>query len=140
MASPDGVGWPDESAGLAHGSARDGSNLVAEGLGWPRRSASASGTGHGQAFPAVDGEEPPARVRQALSAAVSRETDADDFGVREEAQGSGTVRTRGRPVATAGTRPGSGAPQNRAPEGGVPGNGGPEGGVPGNGGPEGGVP
>src|SRR5215472_3258602 len=40
MASPDGVGWPDESTGFSLASARDESRLVAKGLGWPRRSAS----------------------------------------------------------------------------------------------------
>jgi chromosome partitioning protein len=53
----------------------------------------------------------PARVRQALSA-VSRETNARNLSAREEAQGSGTVRTRGKwPAAavSAATAPGSAA-------------------------------
>jgi chromosome partitioning protein len=53
----------------------------------------------------------PARVRQALSA-VSRETNARILSVREEAQGSGTVTTRGKPATaavSAASAPGSAA-------------------------------
>jgi len=126
MASPDGLGWPDEPAGLRLTSARDESRLVAVGLGWPRRrygtewGAAGPGRGGPGQGPAGSGrranqadergqgqvregasEEPPARVRQALSAAVSRETDARNVGARDEARGSGTVRTRQKPAGTA---------------------------------------
>ena len=42
MASPDGVGWPEEPRGRSFGAAWDESRLVPAGLGWPR---SKSGTG-----------------------------------------------------------------------------------------------
>ena len=125
MASP-GVGWPEEPAGFSLGAARDEAKLVAVGLGWPGPAHDASGRtvapglGGAASDPAVhsaggggheqvsvpasrEGErhEPPVRVKQALSAAVSRETDARDASAREEAQGSGTVRTRGRPAGAA---------------------------------------
>ena len=35
MASPDGVGWPEEPASYSLGAARDESRLTAVGLGWP---------------------------------------------------------------------------------------------------------
>ena len=66
----------------------------------------------GQASRAGERDEAPARMKQALSA-VSRETNARDVSAREEAQGSGTVRTRGRPAAvavSAAPTPGSVAP------------------------------
>ena len=130
MASPDGVGWPEEPRRFSLSTTRDESRLRAAGLGWPRRGsrtgepvagpgADNAASGHGTARPAQgvgsageDGqgqvvregepEEPPARVRQALSAAVSRETDARNVSARDEAQGSGTVRTRGKPAGGAG--------------------------------------
>jgi chromosome partitioning protein len=119
MASPDGLGWPDEPAGLGLGPARDESKLAAVGLGWAGsrhggardgfgpghgaaddggNTSAADSRGQGQVFPERDPEEPPARVRQALSAAVSRETNARNVGARDETQGSGTVRTRGKPA------------------------------------------
>jgi chromosome partitioning protein len=117
MASPDAVGWPDEAVGLSSGSARDESRLVAVGLGWPQLPA--------QASHAAVRDEPPARVKQALSA-VSRETDARSVSVREEAQGRGTVRTRGKPATaavSAAPAPGGGVPPQtgvgRGPGGGV---------------------
>jgi len=104
MASPDAVGWPDEAVGFSFGSARDESRLVAVGLGWPRLPA--------QASHAAVQDEPPAQADQALSA-VSRETDARNVSVPAEAQGSGTVRTRGKPATaavSAAPAPGGGAP------------------------------
>src|SRR5215469_17230840 len=137
MASPDGVGWPDESTGFSLASARDESRLVARGLGWPHRpvngdmrTAAAStnltaGEAAGAVSHVVSGaagvmeheqvrgqqqdssvrrpDEPPARVKQALSAAVSRETSRGGPAGGEavaagESQGSGTVRTRERPA------------------------------------------
>src|SRR5262249_58551899 len=58
----------------------------------------------GQASRAGERDEAPARMKQALSA-VSRETNARDVSAREEAQGSGTLRTRGRPAAGAAFAP-----------------------------------
>ena len=134
MASPDGLGWPEEPAGFSLRAARDESRFMTAGLGWPRRGPGTrqpapaartvvAGSGQDTARPArgvsrtgEDGQgqvfrdgapgEPPARVKQALSAAVSRETDARNVSARDEAQGSGTVRTRGKPA-------GGGAPWSR---------------------------
>jgi chromosome partitioning protein len=124
MASPDAVGWPDEAVGLSSGPARDESRLVAVGLGWPQLPAQASDT--------AGRDEPPARVKQALSA-VSRETDARNVSVPEEAQGSGTVRTRGKPstaAVSAAPAPGGGVPPQSG-AGGRPGGGGATADVPG---------
>src|SRR5579859_7252421 len=132
MASPEGLGWPDDAAGSALGSARDESTLIDVGLGWPggaadrgavgprvkagpagagstspaaaargRDTSEADDGGHGEVFREGAPEQPPARVREALSAAVSRETNARNGGARDEAQGSGAVRTRGKPVGSA---------------------------------------
>src|SRR5579859_5227303 len=154
MASPDGVGWPEEPAGPFFAAARDESRFRTAGLGWPRVLAGTkrgapgtergpAGSGPGPAAAdhmaaavpgagaAVDGAatrvaaddgwgaseandsgqgqvsregrpgEPRARMRQALSAAVSRETDARSLSARDEAQGSGTVRTPGKPPSSA---------------------------------------
>lgn len=126
MASPDGLGWPEEPAGFSLRAARDESRFMTAGLGWPRRGpgtrqpATAARTvvtesgqdtarpargvsrtgedGQGQVFREGAPGEPPARVKQALSAAVSRETDPRNVSTRDEAQGSGTVRTRGKPA------------------------------------------
>jgi chromosome partitioning protein len=126
MASPDGLGWPEEPAGFSLRAARDESKFMAAGLGWPRRGpgtrqpapaartvvagsgqdtarpargvSRTGGDGQGQVFREGAPGEPPARVKQALSAAVSRETDARNVSARDEAQGSGTVRTRGKPA------------------------------------------
>jgi chromosome partitioning protein len=130
MASPDGVGWPEEPRRVSFGAARDESKLMAVGLGWPRKKPGPGqslpgtgrvirGSGHDASRPARgvsgtgedgqgqvlrDGETegPPARLKQALSAAVSRETDARNVSARDEAQGSGIVRTRGKPAGGAG--------------------------------------
>ena len=37
MASPDGLGWPEEPAGFSLRAARDESKFMTAGLGWPRR-------------------------------------------------------------------------------------------------------
>ena len=42
MASPDGVGWPEEPRGVPLGATEDESRLMTAGLGWPSRR---SGTG-----------------------------------------------------------------------------------------------
>jgi chromosome partitioning protein len=153
MASPEGLGWPDDAAGVALGAARDESRLTSVGLGWPGGAAgrdatgprvttspagavsstpgaAASGQGTGKAGNGGQGlvpreggpEEPPARVREALSAAVSRETDGRNVGARDEAQGSGAVRTRGKPAGSASVLPAAEAPGGRdsAPGGSSP--------------------
>ncbi len=128
VVSPDGVGWPEEPVGFPLRDARDESGLKEGGLGWPPHGAGARQavdggsysqvggphgpgrgravsrtTDHGQGPVAREGEaEPPARVKQALSAAVSRETEPRRISAQDEAQGSGTVRTRGKPAASAG--------------------------------------
>jgi chromosome partitioning protein len=130
MASPDGVGWPEGPARVSLGAARDESRLMTVGLGWPSgrpgtgqpvpgAGGGIAGSGQDAAGPVrgvgrtgEDGQgqvlrdgkpgEPPARVKQALSAAVSRETDVRSVSARDEAQGSGTVRTRGKPAGGAG--------------------------------------
>ena len=114
MASQDGVGWPDEPTGFSLTAARDESRLVAEGLGWPQRAEPAAvsaprAQSQGRAPRRGGGEwGPPARVKQALSA-VSRET-SRGAAAGEEAQGSGTVRTRGRPAGSAAKTSGNGVP------------------------------
>src|SRR5215831_2502529 len=124
MPSPDALGWPDEPAGASPGPAPEGFQLTAVGLGWPpaargtgrgagaalggpgepRGTGGAGSAGPDQAWAPASraGEryEPPARVKQALSA-VSRETNARNVNAQEEAQGSGTVRTRGQPATAA---------------------------------------
>ena len=118
-----GLGWPQAADGtsgrsVATGRAgRGGGRGVA--LGGPdggRATGETRSAGQGQVLAQVSRaavrDEPPARVRQALSA-VSRETNARNVSAREEAQGSGTVRTRGKPATVAD----SAAP---APGGGVP--------------------
>jgi len=118
VASPDGVGWPEEPARFSLGAVRDESRLTTSGLGWPsqgsaterplpgaRTARNVGSTGedkHGRVFRDGASEGSPVRVKQALSAAVSRETDARNASARDEAQGSGTVRTRGRPAGGAG--------------------------------------
>src|SRR5215467_15812019 len=130
MASPDGLGWPEEFASFSLGAARDESRFMTVGLGWPshrpvtgrpvpsarpvaagaghdaarpaRNVGSAGEDGQGQVFREGEPVGPPVRVKQALSAAVSRETDARNVSTRDEAQGSGTVRTRGKPAGGAG--------------------------------------
>jgi chromosome partitioning protein len=87
MASADGLGWPEESRPPAAIPADDRSRMRSSGLGWPsgypgRRPGQVSQAGVDKEREAVAqaadqraGGEPPTRVRRALSAAVSRETD-----------------------------------------------------------------
>jgi chromosome partitioning protein len=85
MASADGLGWPGEPR-LPAAPAGDESHVESSGLGWPQEQP---GPAPGEVSqPGAEKEraavaqvpdqraedEPPARVRQALSAAVSRET------------------------------------------------------------------
>ena len=87
MASADGLGWPEESRQPAGAPAAHWSRVESSGLGWPQWDP---GRAPGQAYQvgaekervtvvqAADEraeDEPPTRVRQALSAAVSRETE-----------------------------------------------------------------
>jgi len=86
MASADGLGWPEESRPPAAQAAHR-SRVESSGLGWPRGDPG-RGPGHvhqvgaekervtvAQAADERAGNEAPTRVRQALSAAVSRETE-----------------------------------------------------------------
>jgi chromosome partitioning protein len=96
MASGDGLGWPGESRRPA-APAGDAAHVKSSGLGWPheqpgRPPGEVSQPGADKERAAVAqvpdqraGDEPPARVRQALSAAVSRET--EDRARRDEAVG-----------------------------------------------------
>jgi chromosome partitioning protein len=86
MASADGLGWPGES-GLPAVPAGDQPYAESSGLGWPheqpgRAPGDVSQPGADKERAAVTQvpdqraeDEPPARLRQALSAAVSRETE-----------------------------------------------------------------
>ena len=102
MASADGVGWPEESGPASAPAAGDRPGLESSGLGWPhRRAASASDkinkAGAGEERDAVaqaeqrPEDEPPVRVRQALSAAVSRETGAVGEVTDEQIRGDEAV-------------------------------------------------
>src|SRR5215470_13548458 len=114
MASAGGLGWPGESRRSAAAPADEESHVESSGLGWPHghpgyvldqiRYAGADKEREtvAQADQRAE-EEPPARVRQALSAAVSRETED---------------RTRGDDAV--GGRPGGDSPADvpgRAPAG-----------------------
>src|SRR5215510_6025975 len=87
MASADGLGWPEESRQPAAAPAAQRPRVESSGLGWPREDLG-RGPGHvrqvgaekervtvAQAADERAEGEPPTRVRQALSAAVSRETE-----------------------------------------------------------------
>jgi chromosome partitioning protein len=111
MASADGVGWPRESRPDSASAARDRAQVESSGLGWPQGRERSVPDEDRQAgvdeereavAEAVEraGEDPPARVRQALSAAVSRETGP----VNDSNQ-----RVRGDDVVNG---PGGGAPAN----------------------------
>src|SRR5262249_45598967 len=88
MASADGLGWPEETRQPAAAPAAHRSHVESSGLGWPWWDpGGAAGQAHlvgaekervtvAQAADERAEEEPPARVRQALSAAGSREPDA----------------------------------------------------------------
>src|SRR5690349_10477609 len=116
-----GLGWPEAAHGTgrrAVGSGRAGAGGSRSGASGARAGSQAMGKagsgGQEQALAQASragARDQPARVRQALSA-VSRETNARNLSAREEAQGSGTVRTRGKwPAAavSAATAPGSAA-------------------------------
>ena len=114
MASADGLGWPEESRQPAAAPAAYRSHAESSGLGWPRWDP---GRAPGQAdqvgaekervtvVQAADeraGNEPPTRVRQALSAAVSRETEdrARDSAAGGRPDGGPRVSGAGESAAT----------------------------------------
>jgi len=116
MASADGLGWPEESRQPAAAPAAPQSRVESSGLGWPpwdpgrgpdqvhQVGAEKERVTVAQAADERAEEEPPARVRQALSAAVSRETDdrAPGDGVAGEGPGGGSLAaSAGQPEATA---------------------------------------
>jgi chromosome partitioning protein len=115
MASADGLGWPEESRQPAGAPAAHWSRVESSGLGWPQWDP---GRAPGQAYQvgaekervtvvqAADEraeDEPPTRVRQAVSAAVSRETgDRAPHGAAGEGPGGGPpAGVAGESAATA---------------------------------------
>ena len=115
MASADGLGWPEESRPPAAAPAAHRSRVESSGLGWPRGDPG-RGPGHvhqvgaekervtvAQAADERAGNEAPTRVRQALSAAVSRETEN-----RAPAEGPGGGRPAPTPAESALAALGSG--------------------------------
>jgi chromosome partitioning protein len=137
MASADGVGWPGEPRPSADASPGAGSHGESSGLGWP---LSQPGRVTDQVRQAGAGEEreavkqaagqrledgPPARVRRALSAAVSRETEDQarrDGAVRGEPGGGGSAGSPGRAADGQGTA--TAPPGHDGPAGAPPGPGG----------------
>jgi chromosome partitioning protein len=114
MASADGLGWPEESRQPAAAPAAYRSHAESSGLGWPQWDP---GRAPGQAdqvgaekervtvVQAADERaenEPPTRVRQALSAAVSRETEdrARDGAAGGRPDGGPRVGVAGESAAT----------------------------------------
>src|SRR5215468_4369428 len=122
MASADGLGWPEESRPPAAAPAARRPRVESSGLGWPRGDP---GRGPGQVrqvgaeeervtvAQAADeraederaGNQPPARVRQALSAAVSRETGDPVAGDGTAGGGPGGGPSAGTAGRAAGTAP-----------------------------------
>jgi chromosome partitioning protein len=111
MASADGVGWPEEPGPASAPAARNRPGMESSGLGWPQdRPAGApdkiNKAGVGEERDAVaqadqqPGDEPPARVRQALSAAVSRETGTAGTVTDEQIQGDEAVNSPRGGVST----------------------------------------
>src|SRR5215471_18031025 len=122
MASADGLGWPEESRQPAAAPAAHRSRAESSGLGWPRGDLG-RGPGHirqagaekervtvAQAADERAEDEPPTRVRQALSAAVSRETEdrAPAGGAAGEGPGGGPpAGSAGQAAAAAPAGPGT---------------------------------
>jgi chromosome partitioning protein len=126
MASADGLGWPDESGQPAAAPAAHRSRMESSGLGWPqwdpgRASSQAHQLGAekervtvAQAADERDEDEPPTRVRQALSAAVSRETeDRAPDGAAGQAPGGGPPAGSARQADVANGRAVAGATAGR---------------------------
>jgi chromosome partitioning protein len=113
MASADGLGWPEESRQPAAETAAHRSRVESSGLGWPqwdpgRAPGQANQVGAEKERVTVTQsaderarDEPPTRVRQALSAAVSRETEdsAADGAAGEEPGGGPPAGSAGQPAA-----------------------------------------
>src|SRR5216683_1745585 len=111
MASADGVGWPGESRSPSAAPGGHGSRAESSGLGWPHKQAGDAPdevrqTGADEEREAVaeaaderPGDEPPVRVRQALSAAVSRETRPAGKAAKNRTRGDEAVG--GRPGGAA---------------------------------------
>ncbi len=127
MASADGVGWPEESGPASAPAAGYRPGMESSGLGWPHglppgTPDKVSRTGAGEERNAVadadqrPGDEPPARVRQALSAAVSRETGTAD--ITGEIRGDEAVGNPRRGVRMGGRARVHAAPDAAAPAGG----------------------
>jgi len=131
----EGLGWPYRAAsGDRRVAARNPENPAASGAAGavPHVVSGAAGVmeheqAHRQRWGSSAGqrEEPPARVKQALSVAVSRETSrggpsGGEAVAGRQSQGSGTVRTRGRPAGGV-TGPSETAQPVRVAVGGVPG-------------------
>ena len=131
----EGLGWPYRAASRDRRvAARNLENPAASGAAGavPHVVSGAAGVMeheqvHRQRWGSSAGqrEEPPARVKQALSVAVSRETSGGGPSGGEavagrQSQGSGTVRTRGRPAGGV-TGPSETAQPVRVAVGGVPG-------------------
>ncbi len=131
MASGDGVGWPRDSRPPSAAPPGDAPQVESSGLGWPHRQAPRASdedrqAGAGEERRAVDevgqavGDEAPARVRQALSAAVSRETGQDGEVTDEQARGDEAVRNAGsgRGASAASAQAGDGPGTATAGQGG----------------------
>ena len=115
MASADGLGWPEESRQPAAASSAHRSRVESSGLGWPQEDPGhRPGQVHqvgaekeratvAQAADERDEDEPPTRVRRALSAAVSRETGdrAPDGAAGQEPGGGPPAGSAGQAAATA---------------------------------------
>jgi chromosome partitioning protein len=138
MATAGGLGWPAESGSPAAAPVGSGPPVESSGLGWPpeqpgrmadqvrQASAGEEREAVGQAADQGVEDEPPARVRQALSAAVSRETEGqaqrDDAmrgrpdgdgsagGPRPADGGRGTAIVPSAPDGPVGASPGTGGP------------------------------
>jgi chromosome partitioning protein len=120
MASADGLGWPEESRQPAAAAAARQPRAESSGLGWPRGDpgrgpdqvrqvgAEKERVTVAQAADERAEDEPPTRVRQALSAAVSRETEdrAPRVGAARKGPGAGpSAGSAGPAVATAPVEP-----------------------------------
>ena len=104
-----GLGWPEAGHGTSRRAVGSGRADAGGGRGAAdvppgnQGLGKASRAGQDQALPQASRaghQDKPVRVRQALSA-VSRETYARNISARDEAQGSGTVITRGKPATVA---------------------------------------
>src|SRR5262252_4834898 len=121
MASADGLGWPEESRPPAAAPAAHRSRMESSGLGWPQWDPGrAPGQRHqpgaekervtvAQAADERAEDEPPTRVRQALSAAVSRETEDRAAAGGAAGEGPGDAAA-GQIGAAAAVAPGPGRP------------------------------